>query len=487
VATATEPVTNDQILNEMRQLAERVEKAASIPASRSGTSPSEIFAGRREERTHGEWSPRNDDWPAEVVKSLMPHYGNVQTLDRWGRDLHGRKVVCGIGPALVKMAALQNPEAARTMALNQGLMPSDYNDDKFEEEHGFVSVAKAKLHGVKTGIGNERRKTALAEGSGQTGGYLIPPQWMNELLRIAAEESFIEPRCKKVPMNSRTVMYPTLNITTSQGTGISPYYAGLQGTWQSEAALLTETEPTFNDTTLTAWDLYIYAVSSNQLLADNGIGLDAMFTQLASEAMVWYKEYAFLNGKGAGSSMPLGVLNAPAAYSQSRAVASHFKFADALAMMSHLQIRSWSTACWIMHQSVLPELGQMVDGGTSASSASTSAPAGNRLVWLNPTMTGDRGPAATKLPNTFLHGLPVFFTEKLPTLGGSGDVMLVDWGHYLLGQRLDIQIDVSPHYLFRNNQLAWRIICRCDGLPWLNNSITDANGWTVSPIVYLHS
>ncbi len=126
----------------------------------------------------------------------------------------------------------------------------------------------------------------------------------------------------------------------------------------------------------------------------------------------------------------------------------------------------------------------MVGGGTSNTASSTYIP-GNQLVWVNPMPPGDSGPMSMKLPNAFLNGLPVYFTEKLPTLGTKGDVMLVDWSKYVIGQRMDMQIDVSPHFLFRNNQLAWRVIARCDGKPWLNSYITDAEGWTVSPFVVL--
>ncbi len=226
--------------------------------------------------------------------------------------------------------------------------------------------------------------------------------------------------------------------------------------------------------------MVLYTVSSNQLLADNGIGLDALLTQLFGQAITWYKEYAFLRGVGAGSSMPLGVLNAPATYSQSRHTTSHFTLLDAANMMSRLQVRSWDDACWIMHQSVLPELIQMND-----ISATPPGTAGNHLTWTTPFGDGKVGGAAMKMPTAFLNGLPLFFTEKSPQLGTAGDVMLVDWSRYVIGMRLDMQIDVSPHYLFRNNQLAWRVVARCDGKPWLNSPITDAEGYTVSPFISL--
>jgi HK97 family phage major capsid protein len=277
-----------------------------------------------------------------------------------------------------------------------------------------------------------------------------------------------------------------LDITTAQTTGTSPYFGGILAQWQPEAASINETEPAFRQTDWTAWDLVLYTVSSNQLLADNGIGLDALLTQLFGQAVTWYKEYAYLNGKGAGSSMPLGILNAPATYVQSRYRASTFQLYDATAMMSHLQIRSWDDACWIMHQSVIPQLIQMVDySATTTGSTLQHQSAGGHFAWMTPYGDGKVGAAAMKLPNAFLNGLPIYFTEKLPSLGTKGDVMLVDWSRYVIGMRLDMQIDISPHFLFRNNQLAWRVIARLDGKPWLNNTITDANGWSVSPFVVL--
>ncbi len=175
--------------------------------------------------------------------------------------------------------------------------------------------------------------------------------------------------------------------------------------------------------------------------------------------------------------MPLGVFNAPATYVQARTTSSHFTLAAAAAMMSRLHIRSWDSAMWVMHQSVIPELIQMYAATTSS----------DNLVWVTPLGNMKEGPAAMKLPKAFLNGLPIMFTEKVPVLGTKGDVSLIDWSQYVIGNRMDLQIDVSPHYLFRNNEMAWRVVARCDGRPWLNSTITDANGWVSSPFVVLNT
>lgn len=497
-------MNESQVLEAINKLSTQMEKAAGRPAGGGMGGAALLRGGPHDgpppgtiiERNYGyndRW--RSSEWPTDQLKQLEGLYGSPAAVDLFARRRNGSLRVCGMGESLIKMVAMKGRNAASGLATREvydqcvakGIIPTDYDDDKFEEQHWWTSVTKAAQHGAVGWHGpkGERRKTALAESSGQAGGYVIPPQFQTELLTIAAEDGFIEQRAKVLPMNTRTVQWPMLDITTAQALGTSPYFAGILAQWQPEAASIAESEPAFRQTDWTAWDLVLYAVSSNQLLADNGIGLDALLTQLFGQAIVWYKEYAYLRGTGAGSSMPLGILNAGATYAQTRAVASRFTFGDVAAMMSHLQVRSWDDACWIMHQSVLPQLIQMVDGGTSNTASTTYIP-GNRLVWLNPTMTGDRGPAASKMPNAFFNGLPVFFTEKLPTLGTKGDVMLVDFSRYIIGMRLDLQIDVSPHYKFQNNQLAWRVIARCDGKPWMNNTITDANGWTVSPIIVLN-
>lgn len=409
---------------------------------------------------------KDNSWPYEKLDKLAATYNSSQAAWLMGKG-NSRPRCIGWGPMLKKMVGIAEPKVADD---------KNYGLGSLEKEYGAVTVGHAKSHGIKS-FNGEVRKTALAEGSGVTGGYVVPPQFQNELLTIAAEDEFIEPKSKIIPMNSRTMTIPMLDITTAQATGTSPYIGGILAQWQPEAALINETEPTFRQSEWTAWDLVMYTVSSAQLLADNGIGLDALLTQLFAQAVTWYKEYAFLRGLGAGSSMPMGIVNAPATYVQSRSGSNLFSIVDVAAMMSRLHVRSWDSAMWIMHQSLLPKLIQMY----------ASASSSDWLTWLSPFGDGKVGPMGMKMPKAFFNGLPLYFTEKLPQLGTKGDVCLVDWSQYVIGQRLDIQVDVSTHYLFRNNQLAWRVVLRCDGKPWLNNSITDASGFVSSPFVVLNT
>lgn len=446
------------IEGQVKQIASWVEKA-----SKPTTKANVLFGPPN---SGSNWGPPDNQWPVKQLEKLAQEYNDAAAVQLVTKS--GRPRLLGWGKALQRIAGIEAPSLAQDR---------NYHQEHLEKEHGFTSVQRAASHGIKM-LNNEVRKVALAEGSGVTGGYVVPPHFVNELLAIAAEDAFFEPRARVIPMNSRTMTLPMLDITTAQAAGTSPYFGGILAQWQPEAASINQTEPAFRQSEWTAYDLVLYTVSSAQLLQDNAIGLDALLTQLFGQAITWYKEYAYLRGLGAGNSMPLGIVNAGATHTVTRSAATTFRLVDAAAMMSRLHARSWDNACWIMHQSVLPQLIQFY------ASVETSLQSG-LLTWLPALGDGKVGPAAMKLPQVFLNGLPVYFTEKLPTLGTTGDVILADLSMYVIGTRLDMQIDMSPHFLFRNNQLAWRVVCRCDGKPWLNSTITDASGWVQSPFVML--
>lgn len=316
-------------------------------------------------------------------------------------------------------------------------------------------------------------KASLAEGSGATGGYTVPVQFYADLLRLVAEDAFVRQMCTVMPMQSLSMYIPALQQSDSPSTGTSAFFGGIIATWQPEAQTINQSNPTFRQIQLTARTLEFYTVASNQLLQDNAVALDTLLTTLFKEGMAWFYDYYIL--RGTGVDQPLGVLNSPALYSQSRDTATTFKFVDVANMMSHFLMTSWTKGCWIMHPSVLPQLFQLAD--------STNG----RLIWMSQLGTKGEGGLAQSMPLTLV-GLPIYFTEKVPKLGTAGDVSLVDLSKYIVGDRMAIQIETSPHVLFLNNQMVWRIIARWDGQPWLDQPVTLADGagnYQVSPFVGL--
>lgn len=312
-------------------------------------------------------------------------------------------------------------------------------------------------------------KAALAEGSGVTGGYTIPPEFMDNLLLIQGEEAIVRPRAFNITMGSRTVQVPALDQTTVRSTGVSPYFGGMQAKWVDEAGSRAETEPTFKQIELVAHELSGYTPVSRTLLADSAVALDQFLTQMFAKLITWHEDYSFLVGDGVGK--PKGILNSEATISVTRNTSTDFKLADVANMWSKLLPASQSKAVWVMNQSVIPKLVQLADGA-------------GRVVFM-PTAPAATGSLTGAMPMTLM-GRPIYFTEKLPALGTAGDVMLLDLSMYIVADRGSIEVAASEHALFLNNQMAWRFIKRVDGQPWMDSYITYQDGsTTVSPFVKL--
>jgi HK97 family phage major capsid protein len=330
----------------------------------------------------------------------------------------------------------------------------------------LLHVARQDDAYLEKTYGSIRAKTALAESSGTTGGYIVPPEFYEKLLTLIAEEAIMRPRAFVQPMASASLMFPYLDVTTAQSAGTSPFFGGVIMNWTEEAQNRTETEPAFKQMELKAHELSGYAVSSNVLLQDAAFGLEKFLMTLFSKAIAWYEDYAFFQGNGVGK--PTGILNAKATLSVTRNTGNSFKYVDAATMLSRLLPSSHKSAIWVVHPYVLAQLVQLAD-------------AANRIVWVP-----NNGGAQDKVPGT-LFGLPVLTTEKVPALGTKGDVMLLDPNLYVIGDRMQIEIAGSEHVNFLKNQMTWRVVERVDGQPWLDNVITLQDGAsTVSPFVVLN-
>lgn len=360
------------------------------------------------------------------------------------------------------VAIMEHPESgsrekAEAADLIQNLYKSPYNN--WSGGKGF------------TGFGTKASGT-MVESSGPSGGYGVPPEYATEVYKLAIEDTILASKARKRPMASNQLIYPKLNQTSgsTQGT-YTGYLGGVVAAWQPEDVTANNTRVDLKQGVLKAGELRGYTVLSNELLADNVIGLEALLRELFVEAIGYYTDLATLVGDGADK--PIGVLNAPASIVQARSSSNTFTYTDAINMESKLLPKSASTAFWVMEPSVKPQLYAMADGSS-------------RNIWLPNVPGAPYGPAGQMPPQQLL-GHPIYFTEKLPTLGTKGDVMLIDPLGYMIGERAGIDIAVSPHVNFLKNEMTYRFIARIGGQPMLDLPYTKLNSGTLSTFVVLNT
>jgi HK97 family phage major capsid protein len=74
-----------------------------------------------------------------------------------------------------------------------------------------------------------------------------------------------------------------------------------------------------------------------------------------------------------------------------------------------------------------------------------------------------------------LLGYPVVTTRNVPAMGSQGDVVLGDFGMYILAMRQDMRIDTSIHLKFDYDETAVRFVARLDGKPGVSIAFAVLN------------
>ncbi len=177
---------------------------------------------------------------------------------------------------------------------------------------------------------------------------------------------------------------------------------------------------------------------------------------------------------GNSVGQPQGILNSPALVTvaeETSQVNDTIVWANIVKMYSRMLPASLNRAVWVANIDTFPQLATM----------SLSIGTGGSAIWLNNGVVG---------PPMSILGRPVIFTEKVPSNGdatGLGkDISFLDFGYYLIGDRMTVRAESSQHAQFTTDQTVYRIIERVDGRGWIQSAITPQNGTnTLSPFVTL--
>lgn len=300
-----------------------------------------------------------------------------------------------------------------------------------------------------------------------SGGFLVPEEYRPQLLMLGLEDSIVLPRATVVPMNTATLVLPTVDAT-SNATSV---FGGVVVYRTEEGEEFVESQAKFGRVKLEVTKQTALAYLTNEVIRESAPAIEAVMGQMTPSAMSYFADLDFLSGTGAGE--PLGGLAAAnpallAISGESGQAADTIVWQNVLKAYARQLPQSIGRTVWIASPDTFVELATMaLEVGT-----------GGSAVWLT---DGHGTPVLTLL------GRPVIMSEKTPgVLGDKGDLSLVDWSFYLIGIRDNLMVDTSDHVKFTSDQTTIRAIARNDGRPWLSSAITPHNGGpTLSPFVTL--
>lgn len=350
-------------------------------------------------------------------------------------------------------------------------------DGKFADIWDFLETINPKARPADAAAHADKMRlieNAMSSVDPASGGFLIPDEFRATLMQVALERAVVRSRATVIPMTSLRTAIPVVDSTSN----VSSVYGGVIGYWTEEAAALVQSQPNFGRIALEAKKLTVYTEAPNELRRDSAITLDVLINKMFPEGINWFEDLAFMFGTGTGE--PLGIFNplnsalvTQAAEAGQQGIAgggATIVWENIVGMYSRMLPSSLASAVWVVSPAALPQL------FTMALSIGTGGQA------LGPIA----GTSGTGSPTMSLLGLPIIISEKVGNLGSAGDVNLVDFSQYLIGDRMQMEAEVSTDYKFGNDLVAYRFIERVDGRPWLQSAITPRNGGpTLSAFVQL--
>jgi HK97 family phage major capsid protein len=333
---------------------------------------------------------------------------------------------------------------------------------------GFESLGEF-LKTIHDGRADSRLITkvpsGLNEGIPSEGGFLVPPEYAAQLLDQSLEDEIVRPRAQVFPMKGKTKLIPGVEISSHA----SSLFGGVVGYWADEGSSVPQTKPGFRMVELVAKKLMMLSAATNELLQDSAINFEQVLGAMLTKAIGWYLDDSFLSGHGAGQ--PLGLLNCPSTIevpAETGQTSNTIVYENCINMLGRLHPGCYKNAVWIANLTTLPSLATLhMAIGTAGVPVKVLQEESGKFTLI---------------------GKQVIFTEKTPTLGTKGDLILADLSQYAIGLREGLRIEMSNAPGFSSDESNWRTVCRTDGMGLWSGPLTLKDGiTTVAPFVVLAS
>ncbi|MAH46910.1 phage major capsid protein [Candidatus Pacearchaeota archaeon] len=340
-----------------------------------------------------------------------------------------------------------------------------------DKKGGHFTERMKKWHSAAMKVEGAEMRAAttghMEESELATGGYLVPEEFRAELQIQAIENSIVRSRATKIPMATNRISVPVVDVSSHA----SNFFGGVTVYRPDEAATITASRPKLGRVALNLHKLTGLVYVTDEILDDSPISLEPLLKSMFGSAIAFVEDDDYIQGNGSGQ--PLGAFNSsnPAIINVTRDTGSEINYQDIVNMWSRCHPSCLGNSVWLAHIDTFPQLATM----------SLAVGTGGAPVWL------PAGAAAVS-PFGTLMGKPLILTEKMATMGSAGDIGLVDFSQYWVGdkQGSNLKTASSIHVSFATDEVAFRFTMRYDGAPsWLNALTPRRGANTLSPFISL--
>lgn len=341
-----------------------------------------------------------------------------------------------------------------------------------EQMQAVMQAGMPDSRGVDPRLRTSMRNAAsgLQEAIPSDGGFVIQPEFSQELLKRTYETGQVSSRCRRIPVgtNSNTLKINGVDETSRVA---GSRWGGVQAYWEGEADKYTGKKPKFRQIELNLKKLTGLCYATDEMLND-AIALQAIIEQAFSEEFGFQMDDGAIWGTGAG--MPLGIMNGPCLVTVNKEAGQLAKTVQSENIVN-MYARCWAkgrtNAVWFINQDVEPQLFTMgITVGT-----------GGSPIYMPPG-------GLSSAPYATLLGRPVIAIEQCQTLGTLGDIIFGDFSQYIIIDKGAMESASSIHVRFEYGEQVFRFTYRADGQPIWNSALTPYKGSnTLSPFVTLQA
>jgi HK97 family phage major capsid protein len=308
-----------------------------------------------------------------------------------------------------------------------------------------------------------RSANGLNETNPSDGGFLVQKDFVTDLLKRTYETGVLASKVKKIPLTTNANGIK-INAIDEESRANGSRWGGIQTYWENEADQISGSKPKFRTMDLSLKKLTGLCYVTDELLQD-AAALENVIREGFAEEFGFKIDDVILSGSGAGQ--PLGILNSGSLVTVAKETSQTAKITveNLVKMWSRLWSRSRANAVWYINPEIEPYLYTLT--------------VGDRPVYI---------PAGglSEAPYATLFGRPVMPLEQCSALGQVGDIILADFGQYLLIDKGGVNATSSIHVRFLYDENVFRFIYRVDGQPVWNKALTPFKGSaSVSPFVTL--
>lgn len=316
------------------------------------------------------------------------------------------------------------------------------------------------------------------------GGYLVPPQYSNELLNVAESESMLFNDVDKIPVTSNRLITNELDQESRKDTDIAQSVKGRNGGllayWAGEAAQYTASQMKFKQNQTDVHKLTGMCYATEEMLEDLP-ALAGIINSGFADEFSFKIDDAIFNGTGTG--MPIGILTSKntalvTVAKESNQAAGTLVLNNILKMYNAMPSKNRSRAKWYINQDLEIVLYQLLMNTGSLATEGVTLSTGFPLFI----------PAGglSSAPNGMLLGRPIVPVEQAGALGSVGDISFVDASQYRWIDRSGMKAQTSIHVRFLTDETAFKFTYRAGGKPKWSTAIEAYKGTTKrSPYVTL--